>query len=146
MTPELRSLVYVSAAVEPFDDAALRELLERSRAANARDDITGMLLYRAGRFIQFLEGPPAAIGALVEKIAADPRHTDVTILLDGEAHARAFSQWTMGFEPIAAPQGPVPEGFRDTFDDLERADDGAVMLRAARELTLWFRVRAAQRA
>ena len=37
-------LVYVSCATDPFDGAALDELLAVSRANNTRDGITGMLL------------------------------------------------------------------------------------------------------
>lgn len=40
------SLVYVSAAAQPFSPAELETLLEKSRANNTRDGISGVLLYR----------------------------------------------------------------------------------------------------
>ena len=52
----LSHVVYVSTASEPMDDEDLAELLAQSRERNARNDITGMLLYKDSRFIQLLEG------------------------------------------------------------------------------------------
>jgi hypothetical protein len=144
-TPDdrLYSLVYSSRAVEHFDDAELATLLGKAREFNESQDISGMLLYRDGRFIQFLEGPEERVRHLMDDITVDPRHTDVRVLLDGHPTTRQFSDWTMGYEPIAAPTEPAPTGFRNTFDDLERIDDTDAVARAARELSLWFRVRAA---
>lgn len=142
MSAPLISVSYVSAAADTFDDAALVDLLAQSRASNHDHDLTGMLLYRRGRFFQVLEGHRDAVDQLMTKIRRDPRHTDVRILLTEQLEERRFSDWTMGYEPIGIPAGPAPEGFRDTFDDLE-ADDEDAGIRAVRELTVWFRARAA---
>lgn len=138
----LYSLVYSSTAVEPFDDERLTDLLEHSRRENGRSGITGMLLYRKGRFIQFLEGPEDRVRALIARITADPRHTGLRVMLDGHPQERQFADWTMGYERVSEPADPVPDGFRSTFDDLEQADDSDRVLRATRELSFWFRVRA----
>ncbi len=76
------------------------------------------------------------------KIRRDPRHTGVRVLLTEHIDDRRFTEWTMGYEPIGTPTTPAPEGFRDTFDDLE-ADDEDASIRAVRELTVWFRARTA---
>jgi len=138
----LVSISYVSAAAESFDDARLAELLDQSRRSNHEHDLTGMLLYRRGRFFQVLEGPQDAVDELMTKIRRDPRHTDVRMLLSEEIDERRFSEWTMGYEPIGVPSTLAPEGFRDTFDDLESDDDDDA-IRAVRELTVWFRARTA---
>lgn len=57
---DLLSVVYSSDACEPFSPERLESLLELSHANNAERHITGMLLYRRGRFIQYLEGPEPA--------------------------------------------------------------------------------------
>lgn len=138
------SVVYSSRATAPLDDGALRELLEQSRTSNAERDVTGMLLYRNGRFIQILEGPEQAVRDTMAKIERDPRHDHLRVLIDEFIDERNFAEWTMGFEPITTPDAEAPEGFRDTFDDLEAHGDPSATLRAARELSLWFRVRATQ--
>jgi hypothetical protein len=50
----------------------------------------------------------------------------------------------MGYEPIDEARTALPAGFRSTFDDLEAVDDADAVLRATRELSLWFRVRQAR--
>ncbi|MGN7187623.1 BLUF domain-containing protein [Microbacterium enclense] len=140
MSTPLVSVSYVSTAAESFDDAALAALLAQSRASNHEHDLTGMLLYRRGRFFQVLEGSQDAVDELMTKIRRDPRHTDVRVLLTEQLDERRFSEWTMGYEPIGVPSAPPPEGFRDTFADLESDDDDA-SIRAVRELTVWFRAR-----
>lgn len=140
MSSDLVSISYVSAASEPFDDGRLNDLLAQSRRSNHEHDLTGMLLYRRGRFFQVLEGPQDAVDELMMKIRRDPRHTGVRVLLSEHIDERRFTEWTMGYEPIGVPATPAPEGFRDTFDDLE-ADDEDASTRAVRELTVWFRAR-----
>lgn len=49
-------LIYTSYAIEPFDEAKLIELLKKARENNRLLDITGMLLYVNGKFMQVLEG------------------------------------------------------------------------------------------
>ena len=138
------SVVYSSNATQAMSDDALRGLLEQSRASNAARDVTGMLLYRNGRFIQILEGPEQAVRETMGKIERDPRHDGLRVLIDEFIDERNFAEWTMGYEPIAMPDAQAPDGFRDTFDDLEAHGDPSATLRAARELSLWFRVRSHQ--
>jgi hypothetical protein len=90
-------LIYVSAATRLLDDAALAALLEESRARNAEDAITGMLLYNEGSFMQVLEGPPDAVRACYARIQRDERHTRVTTVLEDVGRARDFAAWSMGF-------------------------------------------------
>ncbi|MFF7682324.1 BLUF domain-containing protein [Microbacterium sp. NPDC007973] len=142
MSAPLTAVSYVSRAVDTFDDARLAELLGQSRRSNHEHDLSGMLLYRRGRFFQVLEGPKDAVDELMAKIRRDPRHDEIRVLLTEEIEERRFEEWTMGYEPITAPATPAPEGFRDTFDDLESDDDEA-SIRAVRELTVWFRARTA---
>ena len=139
--PRLLSTVYTSVATEPFDDDALSELLVSSRAANGRAQITGMLLHREGRFIQFLEGPERTVRMLLAKIATDRRHARIRTLLEDPIDTRQFAEWTMGFERTDDTDASVPDGFRRSFDDLEHGGDEALMRQAARDLTVWFRAR-----
>jgi len=142
MAAPVVSVSYVSTETDPFDDERLAALLAQSRRSNHEHDLTGMLLHRRGRFFQVLEGPQDAVDALIAKIREDARHHDIRILLRENLDDRRFDEWTMGYEPIGVPSTPPPEGFRDTFDDLESADD-EISSRAVRELTVWFRARTA---
>jgi hypothetical protein len=138
-SPTLLSVVYASVATVPFSGEQLAGLLTASREANRRADVTGLLLHRDGRFIQFLEGPERTVRALMARIAQDRRHVRVRTLLEDAVDRRQFSDWTMGF---AADESDteMPDGFRRSFDDLD-GGDGDLMPQAARDLTAWFRAR-----
>lgn len=138
----LISLVYTSTASAPFRETALAHLLDQARVLNAARDITGMLLYRGERFIQVLEGPAHIVRRLARTIGQDARHRDMRILMDEPIEERRFDDWTMGYRKLQEDRDEAPAGFRDSFADLEGADERSTTLRALAELTLWFRVRA----
>ena len=96
----MRQLLYVSTAARGFDEAGLEDILAAARRNNPHHDVTGMLLYLNGAFMQVLEGPQGDVGAIYERILKDERHWGAQILLDREAE-RSFAQWSMGFERLA---------------------------------------------
>ena len=138
---DLVSLVYTSTAVRALDDDALSRLLAQSRDANGARTVTGMLLYRDGRFMQVLEGARAVVTALAGAIARDDRHRDMRILLLENVPERQFPDWTMGYQGLDRLSEPRPAGFRDSFADLDVDADRSTTVRALSELSLWFRVR-----
>ena len=94
-------LGYVSAATAAVDRSTLTGILVAARRRNALEGITGVLLYRDGRFLQLLEGSVPSVDGVYDSILADPRHTDVRCVWTGHAATRSFSQWTMGFRDLA---------------------------------------------
>jgi hypothetical protein len=97
---DLIHLIYASSAVRLMDNQDLVAILEKSYKNNARLDITGMLLYRGGNFLQVLEGPEESVDALFKVIMQDPRHHQVTRLLKRPVPDRQFENWQMGFANI----------------------------------------------
>ncbi len=106
----IRQLVYISAATVPFGDDDLRDLLEKARANNQRQDISGMLVFHNGAFIQVLEGDGNAVDALYEKIDLDQRHTNTQVLLRNDVSERTFEAWSMGYLPSKS-LSDIPDGF-----------------------------------
>ena len=94
------SLVYVSTATTPFSLPELHDFLAKSRANNEMLDVTGMLLYKDGSFMQVLEGEESVVRKLYAKIASDPRHRGSFILLQGPIEQREFPDWSMGFRDL----------------------------------------------
>lgn len=121
-------LIYVSSAVEYFDEAALEDLLAQARVNNATLGITGLLLYGEGAFLQLLEGPREAVESLYASIREDPRHT-LCLVLDEEAHVpRLFGDWRMAFRRLSRDTLAAEEGFSDFLD----SDSALAELFAAR--------------
>ena len=106
-------LVYVSSASELFSDNDLVELLKKARHNNHALDVTGMLLYKDGNFMQLLEGPRETVLALVAKIKLDPRHHGFMPLLQQEQPDREFSDWEMGFQKLDAKTAVETSGYSD---------------------------------
>ncbi len=142
---DLLSIVYASSADHPFGDEELGELLALSRRNNARDDLTGVLLYRSGQFLQVIEGPSDVLRERMSIIAADTRHLDVRILFQETIDQRHFPDWTMAFEPASDVDLHEIPGFRTSLSDIEGDDDAQRSIATLRELIHWFRDRTAQR-
>lgn len=111
----LHHLVYQSSITAPLGDDDLRHLLTQSRAFNAANGLTGVLLCSTGAFLQLLEGPRTHVHAVFARIARDPRHHTVGKLADGPITHRQFAQWSMGFRTVqpldfAHFTGAVPLG------------------------------------
>lgn len=138
----LLSLVYASKAVVGFTSADLENLLTRTRASNAADGISGMLLFKDHRFLQLLEGPADAVRAKMRLIREDARHYDVLLLLEEHVRERQFADWTMGYAAEDVLHGVRVPGYRTTFDDIDFIPDdhdAGPVLPALRELIRWFR-------
>jgi hypothetical protein len=91
-------LMYASRAATGVDHEELSAIMRQSRGANARDGITGALCFcTQGRlFIQVLEGGREAVSRRYNRIVADARHGDVTLLSFEEIDERRFAGWAMG--------------------------------------------------
>jgi len=111
------ALVYVSTATHLLEPAKLQALLTQSRTNNARLGVTGALLYNDGNFMQALEGDDAIVSALYATIVADPRHYDVTTILERPQPARLFGDWTMAFRNLRDPALQATPGYQ-TFAQL----------------------------
>ena len=131
--------VYASSATQPFSGEELRALLQQSRRNNAALGVSGMLLYKNGNFLQVLEGREATVRGLAVKIQRDPRHTDVTTLLEGFENEYQFPDWSMGFQDLESEEAKGTLGY-NTF--LETSLDPKAISRdptVAQSLLLIFR-------
>lgn len=93
----LYSLIYVSTAVRLLDNNELLEILRTSRKNNIENNVTGLLLYKEGNFLQILEGEEADVKFIFEKIKKDTRHTDIIIIFEEPTETREFDNWQMAF-------------------------------------------------
>lgn len=77
-------------------EASVRPILYVSQQNNRRRDVTGCLMFSGQHFAQTLEGDPGILAELARKIAADPRHPEVVVLVDRETDIRLYQDWSMG--------------------------------------------------
>ena len=114
--PGVLRIIYVSSETSAFSEQQLEELLQKSRRHNLAADITGMLLYRDGKFMQTIEGPRIAVLTLLEKIRNDPRHCKFTLLMEAPLLQRSFGSWSMGFKKITKETVINFPGYHDSDD------------------------------
>lgn len=104
MTQRLCSLAYFSRnTIEGTADdmqSAIATILASARRNNARQGVTGALLFSDGCFAQVLEGLREDVELVFETIQCDHRHSDVTILHLHEIEERSFGAWSMAFGGI----------------------------------------------
>lgn len=96
----LIQLIYCSVARRDFSSRNLSTLLRVARQNNARDNITGMLLYAEHSFFQVLEGEEQQVAALFDTIRKDPRHHNLTVIIREPIPERSFGNWTMGYADV----------------------------------------------
>ena len=112
---DLHALVYVSSASHRVTAPEINHLLERARARNAQEHVTGVLLYSHGNFMQYLEGPAAGMAKVYEAIRADKLHHGIIELLREPIVSREFADWSMAFRSVSAFGMSSPEKFDSAF-------------------------------
>jgi hypothetical protein len=134
----LISLVYLSAATKPFSSQDLVELLTTSRMNNHKLNVSGMLLFKEGYFLQSLEGERETVMALYQKIVKDYRHRKAVVLSQASLAERDFPDWSMGFYDFSLSNPPNVAGFSDLLrSSLSLADMASDASRAKKMLLLF---------
>lgn len=115
MSEDFVQLLYLSNARPEMQQSDLDKILEVSRRNNPPRDISGLLVFANGVFIQVLEGPTGPVHRLFETICDDTRHQDVAMLGEYVDQERIFAKWSMAF-------------IQSTFDELTKITDSPNMI------------------
>lgn len=97
VTPELCQLVYISHITSAglSDSGTLNDIAETAVERNTTDNITGILCYGNGYFLQCVEGTEQALTNLKNRLLLDDRHRDLKILDFSAITERRFSAWSL---------------------------------------------------
>ena len=98
----LIQIIYTSVASVPFTADDLTRLLATARTSNHAHQVSGLLVFDDGFFIQTLEGPESRVDQVFRTIEKDTRHDHLRLLLRHRIDAREFADWTMGFVDTSA--------------------------------------------
>jgi hypothetical protein len=130
-------LAYLSSTPTPLTDDAIREILEKSRRNNERDQITGLLVYHEGNVLQFLEGEREPVEKLYAQISRDPRHRGIIRLYERQIEERDFPEWNMGFRTLETDALKELKGYSDVLQP--GFDLGKISGKSARSLLQVFK-------
>lgn len=114
----LRALAYTSRYAGTALIADLAAILRCADPNNVFDGLTGLMVVDEGRFVQYLEGPEHAVRATFARIWADPRHTDVTVILDTPVDRRLTPDGPM--DVLQPAGGPMPPQLQPPNPSLDR--------------------------
>lgn len=125
----LYQMIYSSQAASAMSVADLEQILVDARAGNEARNVTGVLIYVDGVFLQILEGDKDTVLGLVSSIAADTRHTTVKVFHEAAVEERTFGNWRMAYLDASADQVSAWLGLPGTatidsiLDDIDRNPD-----------------------
>ncbi|RAI42222.1 BLUF domain-containing protein [Rhodoplanes roseus] len=94
----LRVVYYSRRRVDQDQDASadqMADILAASIAKNRLRGITGAMIMDRRWFVQVLEGRSADVTAAYERIAGDPRHSDIVLADSTPIDERRFPYWWM---------------------------------------------------
>lgn len=114
----LHRLVYSSRATTDLSASEITDILTHARRRNARDGITGLLLYHDRSILQVLEGGLAQVDACYARIQGDNRHTQLRLLSRAPCEKKFFSDWFMGYEAPGQIAG-APQKALITLEQLD---------------------------
>ncbi len=99
---DLVGVAYTSRSNPPIASADLDRLLMDSRSYNSQRGVTGVLLFGAGQFMQYIEGLPTDVEHVYGRIRRSTLHGDMVELEQRRISKRVFSKWFMGFRDAPA--------------------------------------------
>lgn len=125
----MKNIVYLSTSVNLLVDDELIDILKPARKNNAQRNVTGVLLYSEGTFLQVLEGDAADVEAIYRKIELDPRHKNIIKLVDEKIDTRSFADWAMGFTTANTAKVADLVGYLEKLDNTAiKKDDNAAVI------------------
>ncbi|NUB46227.1 BLUF domain-containing protein [Fertoebacter nigrum] len=94
-TAGLVSLCYRSVAQPGLDVPDVLAIVESAQRQNNARNVTGVLFYDHGRFLQWLEGTNGAVTEVMSMIRTDRRHSDIEVLVIEPLPVRRYAEWHM---------------------------------------------------
>jgi hypothetical protein len=119
----MKNIIYVSSAIKLLDDAQLVEILTLARKNNSERNVSGILLYSEGTFIQVLEGNDADVDYIFGKIEKDTNHKNIITLVDKPISKKNFADWSMGFLTMQPQKLKDILGYMPSVNDLNAKPD-----------------------
>lgn len=114
-------LIYVSLSnVEGSVFEQMLRIRERALARNLANKVNVALLYQSGWFIEWMEGPPSGIRAVMERVARDTRHRQITVVHSSRGPRRLTQPWSMAIKQTGDRQSnfaPRAFAFREQYLD-----------------------------
>ena len=123
-------LVYVSRANQDVNLELVNQIVKSAVKRNEEAGLSGFLLFNNKTFLQVLEGDRIALNQTFLRIARDPKHKDVELMLYRKISSRDFTEWGLGMASLTKVKKEIYYKYSRTseFDPYELTDEGALNL------------------
>lgn len=71
----------------------MRRIRDHAVVNNQAHNIRVALMHRCGWFVEWIEGPPDGIRALMDRVTLDPRHRSLRVVHESVGRPRLFKPW-----------------------------------------------------
>ncbi len=95
--PQIYSIIYTSTATSFLSNQELEDILKSARQRNEKYQVTGVLLYADGRFMQYLEGALADLDEVLGYVKSAKQHSEFEFREVLPVERRAYKNWSMAF-------------------------------------------------
>lgn len=119
MSNGIHQLIYISRSDKDMTVQDVNRLVDSARERNKKNNVTGMLLYRGGFFLQYLEGDVFDVSYTFKKIRDDRRHKNVKLILSQNSNERIFPTWSMNYRPEDEYHPLLKDQVVEVFENLE---------------------------
>lgn len=100
MSNELSEFLYCSQLAPHLPIEVVGQIVGRARVRNAKDGITGLLVFDGLRFCQHVEGLRDPVRALMQRLEADPRHVEFKMLFESPLARRRYLRFDVGMAEV----------------------------------------------
>ena len=91
----LGAIGYISESTSLLKKGEIEKIVATALSYNKSHNITGILYFCNGRFLQFIEGEREEVEALYKRIEIDLRHHYLVRVYDKAIQERSFGDWEM---------------------------------------------------
>ena len=93
----MKYIIYIGSTVKLMNEAELADMLVVNQQSNRLSNITGMLIYVDGTFIQVLEGNEEDVKKAGRKMERNTSHKNIIKLAEDNLAKPNFRTWSMAF-------------------------------------------------
>ena len=97
----LKTICYISDSKINKSINDFNDLILTAKSNNAKNNITGVLVYKNNNFLQVLEGHTETVDSVFDKIRMDQRHQNIFKIINTSIDERFFEEYEFGFTVVS---------------------------------------------
>lgn len=93
----LKTICYISNSTHGDSIKEIKTMYLKAKTNNAKNNISGILIYHQGNYLQILEGNEKDVDETYNRIKIDPRHKNIIKVINTNTEYRIFEDYNFGF-------------------------------------------------